>query len=319
MTYNITMNLIRSVILILSGILSTNSDWVRIPDVAPQQSPNDLLTIDPDIPFTTSIKPLKYEDLEHIIGPGFEDELEKFYEKHKQEIVENLNDPQSQLTTISSNRNETLDHRTGSWTVHDISKNKKLNDKLDMESYVTDSWSIYDKYPIKGSISPIKNDQVTSSESNEKIPSTKPTKIDGKIQKVVRVTKQSVISQVPKDNKPKLTQVKNNNKSAKDKGPQTSTTTQKSVRKEHIINVASTTKPIEQNKNKTNSKTRPAYQRFKFIKVFPAHQPNLSFSGFLQFLKHVQKSFVGGAARNIKDKIEMLQDFRDTLLLNIRK
>lgn len=36
----------------------------------------------------TIVPPIRYEDLEHIVGPGFEAELEKFYEQHKLELDE---------------------------------------------------------------------------------------------------------------------------------------------------------------------------------------------------------------------------------------
>lgn len=36
----------------------------------------------------TIVPPIRYEDLEHIVGPGFEAELEKFYEQHKHQLDE---------------------------------------------------------------------------------------------------------------------------------------------------------------------------------------------------------------------------------------
>lgn len=37
---------------------------------------------------STKVPPIRYEDLEHIVGPGFEEELERFYEQHKFELDE---------------------------------------------------------------------------------------------------------------------------------------------------------------------------------------------------------------------------------------
>lgn len=34
------------------------------------------------------VTPIKYEDLEHIVGPGFEEELERYYDQHKHELEE---------------------------------------------------------------------------------------------------------------------------------------------------------------------------------------------------------------------------------------
>ena len=68
-------------------------------------------------------------------------------------------------------------------------------------------------------------------------------------------------------------------------------------------------------------KVKPPAQKsqrriMKFIKR--TSQP-LSFTTFMRFLKDVQSSFMLKTVSNINDKILMLQDFRDNLLLNIQK
>lgn len=68
-------------------------------------------------------------------------------------------------------------------------------------------------------------------------------------------------------------------------------------------------------------KVKPPAQKsqrriMKFIKR--TSQP-LSFSSFMRFLKDVQSSFMLKTVSNINDKILMLQDFRDNLMLNIQK
>lgn len=46
---------------------------------------------------------------------------------------------------------------------------------------------------------------------------------------------------------------------------------------------------------------------------------HLSFSSFLKFLKNIQQSFATRTAKNISDKIKMLSQFRDSLLVTINQ
>lgn len=62
------------------------------------------------------VNPIKYEDLEHIVGPGFEEELERYYDQHKHDLEE------------STRR-----------TLKPTTKPFKVYDPID------DPWSIYDK------------------------------------------------------------------------------------------------------------------------------------------------------------------------------
>lgn len=55
----------------------------------------------------TIVPPIRYEDLEHIVGPGFEAELEKFYEQHKHELDESTRRSDVTDSMGSSNGNNT--------------------------------------------------------------------------------------------------------------------------------------------------------------------------------------------------------------------
>lgn len=51
----------------------------------------------------------------------------------------------------------------------------------------------------------------------------------------------------------------------------------------------------------------------------PKLQNPLSFANFLKFVRNIQESFTSRTAKNINDKIKMLRDFRDNLLLSINQ
>lgn len=54
---------------------------------------------------------------------------------------------------------------------------------------------------------------------------------------------------------------------------------------------------------------------FRLLKVQPSNP--LTFSGILEFLKGIQKSFITDAAGGIKNKIKSLENFKDQLMTNI--
>lgn len=93
-----------------------SGDWVKIPQKnAAKTAPLvDLLEPSSEPPPSSR---LRYEDLEHIIGPGFEEDLERFYEKHKKE------------TSASTNTRKS-------------DANRLFLPQAD------DPWSIYDKLPV---------------------------------------------------------------------------------------------------------------------------------------------------------------------------
>lgn len=75
--------------------------------------------------------------------------------------------------------------------------------------------------------------------------------------------------------------------------------------------------------DETNSKPTPLTQRTKptkrkIYKLVPKPSPShdVGFS-FIDFLKDIQKSFVHKTVNTIQDKIQMLQNYRDNLLINI--
>lgn len=59
----------------------------------------------------------------------------------------------------------------------------------------------------------------------------------------------------------------------------------------------------------------------KIFKLIPIQSSGggagLSLTGFIDFLKNIQNSFVTKTARSIQDKIKVLQNFKDQLLINI--
>jgi hypothetical protein len=63
---------------------------------------------------------------------------------------------------------------------------------------------------------------------------------------------------------------------------------------------------------KTTPKPKPQPQQDT-----PKSYENLSFSGFVSFLKNIQNSMVFRAARGINDKIQILNSFKNKLLMNI--
>lgn len=105
------------------------------------------------------VPPIKYEDLEHIVGPGFEQELERYYDQHKHDLEE------------STRRTSRPHHQSPPVKVYNPSE---------------DPWSIYDK-PI--------STQTTSSFSNTSVVgdqfSMVDTNVPGKPTVVTFVTKPS--------------------------------------------------------------------------------------------------------------------------------
>lgn len=69
------------------------------------------------------------------------------------------------------------------------------------------------------------------------------------------------------------------------------------------------------------SLTKPTSQRrvSQVPKSKPLLQSSLSFSNFFKFIKNIQSSFTTRTAKNINDKIKMLREFRDSLLLTINQ
>lgn len=66
---------------------------------------------------------------------------------------------------------------------------------------------------------------------------------------------------------------------------------------------------------------KPTSQRrvSQVAKAKPQLQSSLSFTNFIKFIKTIQSSFTTRTAKNINDKIKMLREFRDNLLLTINQ
>lgn len=78
-------------------------------------------------PSTPAVTPIRYEDLEHLVGQGFEENLEKFYQQHKHSLDE------------STRRSDVFDRPQNGTTT-----------KPPRTYYLPgteDPWSIYDKPP----------------------------------------------------------------------------------------------------------------------------------------------------------------------------
>lgn len=225
-------------ILLLVNFILCDAEWIKISQIPTSEfqmytteSTVHISKIDDD---TT---PIRYEDLEHIIGPGFEDELEKFYQRHKEEMGKKQKDE----------------------------KPKKLTSEKAVA--YEDPWSVYDNPlhigVLKDSISVI---DVNNSEPHEK---------------------------------PML-----NDKNRYEEYDEY----------DHL-NATSLDATFE---NVTSAPvSKPKIIRYKFVKVKPKETESHSFSGFLTFLRDIQSSFVTKTARSIEDKIRLLTQFRDDLLINI--
>lgn len=226
-------------------VLTILAEWIELPHIAaPLRGPQDTLML-ADIPGLgepqTSVKPLRYEDLEHIIGTGFEDELEKFYEKHKSDFEALSNDGHVRPQAYGQH-NQTI--------------------------FNEDPWGSFDQIP-KATVA-----TTTMATENE-----------------------SIVDR-----------------------PKNAFANNKKLQSNYKAKVPSRAKPTTQTSTEsTTPKTTPK-RVVKLVKVKPKPTdtgPSLSFGGFLKFLKDIQSSFVFGASRSLKDKMEMLTNFRDTILINI--
>lgn len=85
---------------------------------------------------------------------------------------------------------------------------------------------------------------------------------------------------------------------------------------EELPTSTSTTKPPRK-QNPTTQKPRRRISQIANTKQ-KVHN-HLSFGNFLKFVKSIQETFTTRTAKNITDKIRMLRDFRDNLLLSINQ
>lgn len=75
-------------ILLLINFVLCKAEWIKISQIPTSdfQMYSTASTVETSKKTIDDDTPIRYEDLEHIIGPGFEEELEKFYQRHKDEM-----------------------------------------------------------------------------------------------------------------------------------------------------------------------------------------------------------------------------------------
>lgn len=74
-------------VLLLINFALCEAEWIKISQIPTSEFQTYTTPSTVDISKKVDDNtPIRYEDLEHIIGPGFEDELEKFYQRHKEEM-----------------------------------------------------------------------------------------------------------------------------------------------------------------------------------------------------------------------------------------
>lgn len=123
----------------ISYVPTTGGAWVKIPQKNTGRAAVDTLK-----PIAVHENPptssrLRYEDLEHIIGPGFEDDLERFYEKHKKESSVSTNTPKPDAHRIF------LPQTDDPWSIYDkspaVESSVVVSPKLDIKGSKENSTS----------------------------------------------------------------------------------------------------------------------------------------------------------------------------------
>lgn len=102
-------------ILLLVNFVLCEAEWIKISQIPTSEF--QLYTTESPVDLSKKVQdntPIRYEDLEHIIGPGFEDELEKFYQRHKEELDRNRNEEKPKKIAA-----ETSPNYEDPWSVYD--------------------------------------------------------------------------------------------------------------------------------------------------------------------------------------------------------
>lgn len=89
-----------------------------------------------------SVNPIKYADLEHIVGPGFEKDLERYYNQHKHEL-----DESTRRTPKPSEGHhfQTYDPSNDPWSIYDKPINfKTTSNSSDSTERGGDRFSLFD-------------------------------------------------------------------------------------------------------------------------------------------------------------------------------
>ena len=87
---------------------------------------------------------------------------------------------------------------------------------------------------------------------------------------------------------------------------------------EEPVTPSTTKAPRKIPTRKTHPKN-PQRRVMQALNKGPKFLNSLNFSSFFKFLKNIQNSFTSRTAKNINDKIQMLREFRDNLLLTINQ
>lgn len=103
-------------ILLLINFVLCEAEWIKISQIPTSEFQMYTTASPADRPAKNvdDNAPIRYEDLEHIIGPGFEDELEKFYQRHKEETERKRNE--ERRTKLPA---ETIATNEDPWSVYD--------------------------------------------------------------------------------------------------------------------------------------------------------------------------------------------------------
>ncbi|KAJ6639893.1 Pyridoxine/pyridoxamine 5'-phosphate oxidase [Pseudolycoriella hygida] len=138
-------------ILLLINVVLCEAEWVKISQIptsdfhvyATESSIDSTKNVDNDVP-------IRYEDLEHIVGPGFEDELEKFYQRHKEEVDRKRKEEKPKDVKSSETSHLPYDDP---WSVYDnpahigaIKEPTDLKDSEMSESVVENDKNRYEEY-----------------------------------------------------------------------------------------------------------------------------------------------------------------------------
>lgn len=115
------------------SFIPATGDWVKIPQKNTARTAPQVDTLKPSAAHETppTSSHLRYEDLEHIIGPGFEEDLERFYEKHKKETAISTTTPKPDAHRIF------LPQTDDPWSIYDkssaVESSVVISPKLDIK------------------------------------------------------------------------------------------------------------------------------------------------------------------------------------------
>lgn len=235
---------------------------------------------------TTTVAPIRYEDLEHLLDAGFEKDLEIFYEQHKHELDESTRRVDidgggvSDDDIVTSNSSTHLNGLLASST----SKPPKVYYLPDDN----DPWSHYDKVMLaQQQLLQQQHHQTATTTTNP--PSIPTVNVD--------------------DNY--------------DDGPTTELQTTTNVAVEETPSKAATDADAE---TVTSVPSKKRFVKLVPVRIVALPEDPMSsvpkssfagFAGFVSFLRNIQNSIVSSTTRNIQDKVQMLKSFRDSMLRQI--